>query len=188
MTTETRTKLTAAQFLELDLPPYSQLIDGEIVLTSPKPRHQLACARIVYALMSWTDSESGRGSAWLPLDVGIDERSVYVADVMWVSAAHALDLDRQLQPVPDLAIEVRSPSTWRYDIGVKKAGYERRGLPELWLVDTSAETVLVYRRATPKSPEFDMSLELTTDDTLTSPQLAGFELAVAELFAPPRAS
>jgi hypothetical protein len=27
--------------------------------------------------------------------------------------------------------EVRSPSTWRHDIGAKKAGYERAGLPGL---------------------------------------------------------
>jgi Uma2 family endonuclease len=188
MSTETRTKITVEEFLELDLPRYSQLIDGEIVLTSPKPRHQLACLRIVVALSNWTRATPGRGSAWLPLDVGIDPHSVYVPDVLWVSAAHEPEPEGQLQPVPDLAVEVRSPSTWRYDIGVKKAGYERRGLPELWLVDTSAETVLVYRRATPKSPEFDVSLELTTDDTLTSPRLAGFELAVAELFAPPGAS
>ena len=44
--------------------------------------------------------------------------------------------------MPDIAVEVRSPSTWRYDIGAKKSGYERRGLPELWLVDTRADEVL----------------------------------------------
>ena len=49
--------------------------------------------------------------------------------------------------MPDLAVEVRSPSTWRYDVGAKKDGYERHGLPELWLVDTEARSVLVYRRA-----------------------------------------
>ena len=50
---------------------------------------------------------------------------------------------------PDLAAEIRSASNWRYDLGAKKPGYERLGLPELWLVDTSRRTVLVYRRSGP---------------------------------------
>ena len=86
-------------------------------------------------------------------------------------------------PMPDIAVEVRSPSTWRLDIGAKKANYERYGLPELWLVDTAADVVLVFRRSEPDAPSFDVSLELTTDETLTSPLLPGFSLLVGEIFA-----
>ncbi len=53
-------------------------------------------------------------------------------------------------------VDVRSPSTWRYDIGTKKSVYEREGLPELWLVDTDAGVLLVFRRSTPKAPSFDV--------------------------------
>jgi len=87
-----------------------------------------------------------------------------------------------LSPIPDLAVEVRSPSTWRYDIGAKKAGYERRGLRELWLVDTAADAVLIFRRSEPGAPGFDTALELDRDQELTSPLLPGFALALAELF------
>jgi len=47
--------------------------------------------------------------------------------------------------------EVRSASTSRYDIGAKKAAHERAGLPELWLVDTAADEVLVFRRSSPQA-------------------------------------
>src|ERR671914_193589 len=93
------------------------------------------------------------------------------------------DLDaRPPSPLPHLAIEVRSPTTWRYDVGAKKAAYEREGLRELWLVDTAASEVLVFRRSEAGAPGFDVALELERDDTLTSPQLDGFELPLAELF------
>jgi hypothetical protein len=46
-------------------------------------------------------------------------------------------IDGRIESLPDLAVEVRSPSTWRYDVGKKKATYERGGLPELWPVDTA---------------------------------------------------
>jgi len=62
--------------------------------------------------------------------------------------------------------------------------YEQHGLPELWLVDTAADEILVYRRCTPKSPTFDVCLELARGDVLTSPLLAGFSLALDEFFGP----
>jgi Uma2 family endonuclease len=85
--------------------------------------------------------------------------------------------------VPDLAVEVRSPSTWRYDIGAKKSAYERAGLPELWLVDVAADVVLVFRRSSPRAASFDVALELGRDDALGSPLLPGFALALGALFA-----
>lgn len=81
--------------------------------------------------------------------------------------------------MPDLAAEVRSPSTWRFDVGVKKAGYERHGVQELWLVDTVARTVLVYRRSSTGCAAFDVALELAEDERLTCPLLPEFALAVA---------
>jgi len=84
-------------------------------------------------------------------------------------------------PLPDIAVEIRSPSTWRYDIDAKKPGYERVGLPELWLVDTAGVAIFVFRRSAPKGPRFDVALELAAQDALTSPLLPGFELAVGAL-------
>jgi len=84
--------------------------------------------------------------------------------------------------MPDLAVEVRSPSTWRYDIGAKKAGYERLGLRELWLVDTAAEAVLAFRRSWAAAEAFDIALELDRSRELTSPLLPGFALVLGELF------
>ena len=81
-----------------------------------------------------------------------------------------------------MAVQVRSPSTWRYDIGTKKGTYERLGVAELWLVDTAADEILVYRRSSPNVAEFDVALELTTTDSLTTPLIPGFSLDVAALF------
>ncbi len=63
------------------------------------------------------------------------------------------------------------------------SAYERAGLAELWLVDTTANDVIVFRRALPGAPRFDASLQLTVADELTSPQLPGFTLVLSSLFA-----
>jgi len=56
------------------------------------------------------------------------------------------------------------------------------GVQELWLVDTPASTVIVYRRTTPESSGFDDDAEFGPGTTLVSPLLDGFELTVDELF------
>ena len=119
----------------------------------------------------------------LPLDVQLDERNVFNPDILWYAEGRAPARDApRPSPMPDVAIEVRSPSTWQYDIGAKKAAYERHGLPELWLVDTSAEAVLIFRRSRAEVRAFDLSFELCRDDRLESPLLPGFGLALGELF------
>ena len=135
------------------------------------------------AFSSWVGAASGRGKVVLPIDVGLDERNVFKPDILWYAEGRApARRDRPPYPMPDLAIEVRSPSTWRYDIGLKKTAYERHGLPELWLVDTAAEAVLVFRRSQSEAPSFDVSLELAREDELRSPLLPGFARPFAALF------
>lgn len=177
--------VTAEEYFALgdELPRSSELIDGEIVVTEPTARHQRLALHILLALSRWTEEGPGRGEVFLPLDVHLDDDHVYAPDVLWFSEAHVPEGDvAHLDAPPDLAVEVRSPSTWRFDIGVKKATYERAGLPELWLVDTRADTVLVYRRSSASAPTFDVALELGAGEHLTSPLLEGLRIDVAELF------
>src|SRR5829696_2630740 len=59
---------------------------------------------------------------------------------------------------------------------------EAAGLPELWLVDTIARSVLVVRRSRTGAARFDVELELSGEDVLESPLLPGFAVAVERLF------
>ena len=121
----------------------------------------------------------------LPLNVQLDDRNVFAPDLLWYAEARSPSRgDRPPYPMPDLAVEIRSPSTWRYDVGSKKSRYERGGLRELWLVDTDAEAVLVFRRLALDAAAFDVALELGGDDRIGSSLLPGFSLRVNELFPP----
>ncbi len=160
-----------------------ELVDGEVVVSEPTMLHNVVQVAFLLALGAWIQESEGRGRVCVPLDVGLDDRNVFVPDVSWYSSIGAPDVNAaRPYPVPGLAIEIRSPSTWVYDIGAKRAGYERRGLPELWLVDTSAEQVLVFRRSSAGRQRFDVALELDSGETLRSPLLPGFALALAKVF------
>jgi Uma2 family endonuclease len=181
-------EMTATEFLALALRPEGQirreLIDGEIVVSEASWAHNESQVTVVFALESWVRGAPRRGSVGLPLDVLLDERNVHCPDVVWYRHGRSPKRGDPIPyAIPDIAVEIRSPSTWRYDIGAKKANYERYGLPELWLVDTAADVVLVFRRSKPDAPRFDVSLELSATDELTSPLLPDFSLPVGEIFA-----
>jgi len=178
-------RMTAQEYLAIPWDGVrTQLVEGEVVVQEPRLPHQLVLRELAFALDSWTRAEPGRGEVTWPIDVLIDERNVFGPDLLWYAEGRMPE--RSAPPpysVPDLAVEVRSPSTWRYDIGAKKSGYERSGVPELWLVDTAADVVLVFRRSAPRAASFDVALELTRADALSSPLLPGFELALGAVFA-----
>ena len=180
------THMTADEYLGLgEGDPRTQLVAGEVVLNAPKLTHQIVCTRLLSELVAWTKAAApDRGMAVLPLDIRLDDANVYNPDVLWYRADRVPARDSQPpSPLPDIAIEVRSPATWRYDVGVKKRVYEEVGLPELWLVDTVADSVLAFRRSGADAAHFDVALELACAEIITSPQLPGFALALAELFA-----
>jgi len=164
---------------------FAELVDGVMVISEPRYLHLAVQNRILFESNAWCRERPGRGAALPPADVLMSDRDLYAPDVVWYAQAHLPpSLQDPLPTVPDLAVEVRSPSTWRYDIGRKKTMYERGGLPELWLVDTDADEVLVFRRSRARAPEFDVALELAAGDTVRSPLLSGFKLEVGALFEP----
>jgi Uma2 family endonuclease len=182
--TTTAGQMTAAQYLERTWDErWTELVDGAIIVNEPLPIHMVLAGWIYAQLLAWTDAAPGRGIAFLPIDVPIDERNVFAPDVCWYAEERRpTNLGEVVQRVPDLAVEVRSESTWRYDIGVKKARYESAGVAELWLVDTRAPSVLVFRRSAPQAPAFDVALELERRASLASPLLPGLTLDLTRLF------
>ena len=177
--------MTADEYLATgdERPRSTELINGEVIVNTPSLRHQRIGARIQFLLQLWCAEAPGRGESPLSVDAHLDAGNVYAPDVWWVSEVHRPPRDAaHLTGPPDLAVKVRSPSTWRFDVGVKRETYERAGLPELWLVDTASHTILVFRRSGPDASSFDVALEIGAGNMLESPQLPGFRLDIADLF------
>lgn len=175
--------LTADEFLALpgDL-VHTELVDGEIVVDSPSVRHQDIGGWIYFQFMKFLEANPGAGRAGIELTTRLDDHNVFVPDTWWNVPGHDLDPDGRGHPgPPDLAVEVRSPNTWRRDRTVKDL-YEAEGLPELWLVDTVADEIVVHRRSSPDSPMFDVTFTAAEGDVLTTPVIPGFALDVTVLF------
>jgi Uma2 family endonuclease len=177
----TTTRMTAAEYIALPNDErWCELIDGVVIVNEPRLDHGLVFMNLSTALQNWVRAGTDRGYVVPPVDVDIDEYNVFAPDISWI--ARLRSARERLQGLPGICVEIRSPSTWRYDLGPKRDRYRDAGLPELWLVDTTAESVIVHRRSKPGAPDFDVALELRGDEQLTSPQLPGFALRIAGIF------
>jgi Uma2 family endonuclease len=189
MATTARTRMTVEEFLAISErdPRRMELIDGEIfVVSEPRLAHGVLQAMLIGALAQWDRRAPGRARVAGPTGVHLGPHDAYGPDVLVFGARPRVDSRGYLDELPLICVEIRSPTTWRNDIGRKKSVYEARGVPELWLVDDVAGVVLVFRRSAPGVGYYDTALELDVTDTLASPLLPGFELALSELFAQPR--
>lgn len=137
------------------------------------------------SVSSQVSVEEYLAAEWPPNSQLIDGE-VIVNDPAWrhqrVVGGIYIELAVWLDAVPDLAVEVRSPTTGSYDTGAKRRAYETAGLPELWLVDPATQHITVLRRSHPDTPTFDRSITWTAASTATGDQLPGWQVPVATFF------
>jgi Uma2 family endonuclease len=184
MSLMTATLLTADEYIATgdSRPRWTELIDGEVYVNNPTIRHQRIVSHIHVELVMWTRQQAGRGQSPGQLDVKLDDANVLAPDVLWVSEGRLPADGTHLDLVPELVVEVRSPSTWRFDTTVKFRKYEAAGVAEVWMVDTASNSVLVYRRSSATSAQFDVALELGAGEQLVFPLLDGFAFDIAAMF------
>jgi Uma2 family endonuclease len=162
-----------------------EIIDGELIVTpSPIVGHQMASARIHHRLMSYAEQAGGIALA-APMDVFLREDNVVEPDLLFVRAEHAGDIgDKYVRVVPDLVVEISSPSTRRLELVRKRELYERFGVPEYWYVDLEAERVEIYVLSEGAYPPPEIRYP---GQLLDSSTLPGFSMPVEEALAIERA-
>ena len=105
-------------------------------------------------------------------------------DISFISAARfaagpAPQFGKFLRIVPNLVVEILSPTTAQKDQTEKKAIYAENGVEEYWIVDSKRREITVYTLA---GKRFGRGTVYTTRATLRSHVLDGFMLGVGEAF------
>lgn len=114
----------------------------------------------------------------LPSGDTVEPDASFVSNARW--AATPPVAGKFLQVVPDLVVEILSPSTTTRDRGEKKAIYAGAGVREYWIVDPRGRTVTIF--VGEASDRFSAGLVLGEDDTIESDVLPGLGFVVRELF------
>ena len=121
-----------------------ELIDGEVVMMSPRPAFNHN--RVSYNIATLFDNYL-KGKKCTPIsdgmDLFLDERNNFVPDFMVVCDRGKIKWNG-VYGAPDLVVEVLSPSTGTNDKIYKKKVYERSGVPEYWIIDPSGRSIEIY--------------------------------------------
>jgi Uma2 family endonuclease len=126
-----------------------ELIDGEHYVTpAPRPQHQRVSFRISLQVGMYLEEHPLGRMYYAPLDVFLTDFDCVEPDLLYVSREREQRqmTEDYLEGAPDLVVEILSPSTKRFDHGVKHRLYERFGVSEYWIVDPEKESVRVYRQ------------------------------------------
>jgi Uma2 family endonuclease len=170
-----------ADWLALGENVRAEWVDGEIFLTpSATPRHQDVASRVKEAIDLWACSRRAGRAFTAPLDVHLPGRGVVQPDVVYVSRERFAILTDAVRGLPDLVVEVLSPTHRARDLVAKRALYLEAGVGEYWIVDPEERTVLCLARARDSWSE----TRFEGDEVLRSDALPGFALALRDLFAP----
>ncbi len=129
-----------------------EIIDGDLIVSaSPSLRHQSTVMEIAYELRTWVRQHELGVVVPSPFDIVVDQHpertTVVQPDVVFISSVKlaGMDPDNRFQGIPDLVVEVISPTSQGYDSVTKLLRYLRAAVPEYWLVDPRAETFIVMR-------------------------------------------
>jgi Uma2 family endonuclease len=86
----------------------------------------------------------------LDTDVIKGEHNVVVPDVaVYPFTEEDLPATWAVAPRPILVAQIRSPTTWRRDVGPKRELYVALGVPEYWIVDPDERALTVVRLGHP---------------------------------------
>jgi len=123
-----------------------EIIDGVLYMVpAPNDFHQEIVALIISYLIPYV-KHAGRGRVLgAPIDVVLEPGTVVQPDVLVLLEEKGTKRKpAQTTRPPDLAIEVASPGTTRYDRQKKYNAYARAGVKEYWIVDPTKHAVEVF--------------------------------------------
>jgi Uma2 family endonuclease len=175
-------KLTRYDYYDLpESGPRYQLIDGDLFMApAPDRAHQHYAGNLDYLLRRYLESNPIGLLYHAPFDVELNDFNVYQPDIVFVRKERfAIFTEHGIEGGPDLVIEVLSPKTARFDLGMKRVNYFRAGVEELWIVDPKVKQIAIYKRADPDNAAFN----LKSGDRLTTEVLPGLLLSVDDIFA-----
>jgi Uma2 family endonuclease len=160
--------------------PY-ELIGGKLVMTpSPTPEHQYLLTNLLLRLGNFVQQHRLGLLLPAPIDVRLTKKDVFQPDLIFIRRDRLSQVTKKsLNVVPDLVVEVLSPSTAYKDFTRKSEMYCAHGVEEYWIIDPGAQTIEVRIK---RGDLYQIEAFLHTSDTLQSAMFPGFAMKVEDIF------
>ena len=159
---------------------YVELSEGRLIAPPhPTYSHQTALQNLFIKLHAFVEEHQLGIVRFAPLPVRLWPDKIRVPDIFFIATEHSDRIGEQSCGVPDLVIEVLSPSTLATDRGEKFFEYARSGVTEYWLADPDQERIEVY---IVRGSVYELTERFKPGEAAFSQLLSGFEVSVDEVF------
>jgi Uma2 family endonuclease len=174
-------------FVALDEDDLRELIDGELVeIEVPTKLHEYIVWMLSIHLGNWALPRKAGIGVVSGFKVRITERRGVMPDLQFFRSTNPAsrgDAVGLASGHPDLAVEVLSESSRRYDRMTKLAWYASIGVPEYWIVDPAARTL---DRLVLQGSKYLVADVLADDATFRPDTFEGMEIPLGTLWHLPR--
>lgn len=178
---DVQTKLTYADYLETADDERYELLGGELVKPLfPKEGHQYILGRLFLRLGMFIYGRNLGRVYCSPFDVVFSDTDVVQPDLLFVAKGReSIITEENVRGAPDLVVEILSPATAERDRTLKLDLYARHGVREYWIVDPDDKKIALFLRG---ESRFEVVGIYKAEESLRSPTLAGFSIALQEIF------
>ncbi len=158
-----------------------EILEGELYMTpSPILLHQFALVRLAMILSTYVDVNRLGLVLVAPVDVLLSDFNIIQPDILYLHGSKIPPLTaKNLQVVPDLVVEILSPTSIEQDRIHKMRIYARHGIPHYWIVDPDGRTFEVYELA---GSDYRLAGSFAGDAAATSSVFPGLEIPLARLW------
>ncbi len=163
-----------------------ELHDGRtILMPAPSLRHQKLYLRLLLTIQRWMDA-GGQGLLYpQPVDLKIDQFNALIPDLIYYLTNDESAVESKngnyLKGVPDLIVEVISPSSVKIDRVYKSETYAKMGVPFYWIIDPAGRVFQAFRLV---EGEYRFNANLADEGEFAPAGLPGLIVPMEELFGP----
>lgn len=171
---------TYEEYYKLDDDQRHEIIDGNLLMApAPDTWHQIWVGNL-YTLLNAHAKRHHLGRVLVsPVDLVLDQENTVEPDLIFVSAANSGIIQRRaIFGVPDLLVEIISPSSVRRDRYEKKDLYARFRVKEYWIGDPANKSLEIL---TLKQTQYSLHCSAEENGQITSPLLAGLQFNLTEI-------
>ena len=141
----TRTPWTYSQYAAIPADGRRhEIVDGDhYVNPAPSLYHQQVSRHIQFQLYTAIETPELGVVINAPVDVQLTDHDIVQPDLVVITKPNFhIMTPTKVRGVPDLLVEILSPSNAKYDLETKRQAYQRCGVPEYWIVSPDEHQVL----------------------------------------------
>jgi Uma2 family endonuclease len=180
---ETLEKIWTYEMLITEFAPETrvELLDNEIFMPpSPSPDHQRTSRNLEFLLYEFVRKNKLGEVFDAPFDVILSNTKVVQPDIVFISTKNLPNITKRgYEGIPDLIVEIISPSTFYHDSVTKFRLYEALGVQEYWLLEPANKVIEVFRL---ENGKYELHCFVVETGKATSKLLQGFEVEAGEIF------